>query len=143
MSKDTTPEVVDRKAELLARRAKREEDAEAKAQAYDLAVLELEDKLSAELGQRGQQFEIVEFSELGEPPVAVKCSVPGVRALYKAFAASKMNEADCDSYVVPCLVSPDATTYRDIVSRRPDLAYRVASAVSDLLGAKRAATAKK
>lgn len=134
---------LDRKAELLARRATREAEIQAQEEASELAVLELEDKLSSATCMRGRQFEIIELEDLGEPPIAVRCDVAGIQALHKAFTNSKMNASDLDSFIVPCLASGTPEEFRAIVARRPAVAVRCANALITLLGVKRLDSTKK
>ena len=135
--------VVDRKAELLERRAQREAELQRQEEASELAVLELEDRLSSSTCMRGRQFEIIELEDLGEPPIAVRCDVAGIQALHKAFVNSKMNASDLDSFIVPCLASNTPEEFRAIVARRPAVGVRCANALITLLGVKRADCTKK
>lgn len=134
---------VDRKTELLERRAKREAELQAQEEASELAVLELEDRLSSATCMRGRQFEIIEIEDIGEPPIAVRCDVAGIQALHKAFMNSKMNASDLDSFIVPCLASGTPEEFRAIVARRPAVAVRCANAIITLLGVKRTDSTKK
>lgn len=123
----------DRKAELLKRRAEREKAEEQRLEGYELEVLELEDKFSSE-GRRGQTFEILELDDIGEPPVVLRVNIPGIRAMQKAYASSKGDDADQDALVVRCLAHPEPAEFRAIVARRPLVMDYALATISRLLG---------
>lgn len=124
-------------------RAKKEAKLEAKAkqrEAVEIEILELEERLESELGERGKAFEIVDCSSHGEGIIAVKL---GPSILHKAFMnhLAKVSEEKCapheamvDAYVTPCLVQPSVDVYRAIVARRPVIADRVSNALATLFG---------
>jgi hypothetical protein len=123
----------DVKAKLAeARKAKeeRQKAREGDAEARELAILELEEKLEAEHGARGVMFEIVDTVE---GPIAVKL---GEAVLHTRFQQSKMTDAELDEYVRPCVVHPSKEKYLEIVGRRPAIALRCASALATLFGVK-------
>lgn len=124
--------VKDRLKAAREEKAKREATAHSAAEARELATLELESKLSAELGERGVHFEIVETVE---GPVAVKL---GEAVLHQRFQNSKVTETDIHDYVFPCVVYPTQPAYLELVGRRPVIAVRCANALAGLFGAKAA-----
>lgn len=130
----------DIKAKLAAAReakAKRDEEALAKAEAAELALLELEERLTDELGPRGEEFEIVETPD---GLVAIKL---GDSLLHKRFSNSKCTDEDVFAYVDPCVVHPSTEAFRAMAGKRPAIVVRCASALASLFGAKDAADAKK
>lgn len=134
---------VDRKAELLAKRAEREKADAARVADYELQVLELEEKFSADGSRRGQQFEILELDDIAEPPIVLRVNFPGVRAVQKAFTSSKQEDADADALAVACLVHPSPEDFRAIIGRRPLVMDYVLATVSKLLGGTAALRQKK
>lgn len=140
-SKEKAP--VDRKSELLARRAEREKAQAKQLEALELQALELEDQLSNEGGVRGQTFDILDLSDLGEPPIAFKVNVPGIQAMWKAFATGKTDDVAIDALIAPCIVSPDIGAVRQLATRRPEVPAALANAVGHLIGMGRSASSKK
>lgn len=140
-SKEKAP--VDRKAELLARRTEREKAQTKQLEALELQALELEDQLANEGGIRGQTFDILDLSDLGEPPVAFKVNVPGIQAMWKAFVAGKKEDSDIDAFIAPCVASPDISGVRQIASRRPEIPAAIANSIARLMGVGREASSKK
>lgn len=133
-------EATDVKTRLAAARAakeKRDAEAKAAADARELEVLELEEKLESMYGPRGQAFEIVETID---GPIAVKL---GEAVLHTRFQASKVSDTDINDYVFPCVVHPPRETYLALVAKRPGLGLRCASALATLFGAKDARDAGK
>lgn len=113
---------------MRAAKAEREAAAAAAAEARELAVLELEDRLTTELkGARGEAFEIVETVD---GPIAVKL---GVKTLFKTFRASKMDEEAAYQFVGPCLLT-DVDAFKQIIGNRPGVLDRCATALASLYG---------
>ncbi len=131
----------ERLAKAREAKAKREAKAQQDREAAELARLELEERLEAQLGGPvGRAFAIVDASEIGEGHIAVKL---GEDVLWNAFKASKMNVVDVDAFVTPCVVHPTVDDFRKIVKRRPFIADRCATALAALYGAEATATAGK
>jgi hypothetical protein len=121
--------------------AKRDTARKAERDAAELVKLQLEDRFEKDLnGRRGQAFEIVDVSELGEGHIVVKL---GEDVLFNAFKASKMDVVDLDSFVTPCVKYPSIDQYRQIVKRRAFIADRCANALGTLYGIKAEADAGK
>jgi hypothetical protein len=126
--------VAERLSAKRADAAKREVARQAERDAAELAKLELEERFEKELnGRRGQAFEIVDVSDLGEGHIIVKL---GEDVLFNAFKASKMNVVDIDAFVTPCVVYPSIDQYRQTVKRRSFIADRCANALGTLYGLK-------
>jgi hypothetical protein len=133
--------VTERLAAKRAEAAKREVARQADRDAAELAKLDLEERFEKDLnGRRGQAFEIVDVSELGEGHIVVKL---GEDVLFNAFKASKMSVVDLDAFVTPSLVYPSVDDYRKAVKRRPFIADRCANALGTLYGLKAEADAGK
>lgn len=133
----------ERIAALQAKRAEREKSEKERRDAYELQVLELEEKLSENGDVRGQQFEIIDLCDLGEPPIAVRVNIPGIRAIQKAYTSSKGTDADADILATRCLVEPSAPTFREVIERRPLVMDYVLATISSLLGGAAALRQKK
>lgn len=114
--------------ELRERKRLREEDiAKAKA-ARECIFLELEEKLTDDLGgPRGVAFEIIDV--IGEVPIVVK---PGSVVLFKQVQESKMSLDDLQRFVTACLVTPDKTAFAEIVERRAGVVTRCTDALVTL-----------
>lgn len=134
---------IDRRAELLAKKAEREAARALEREAHELELLELEDRLESELGPIGRAFDLVDLSDLGEGMIAVSCKVPGIQARHKAFASSKITDVDVDAFITPCIVHPSIEEFRAILARRPIAGGRVATTLLNLLGSKKTEDAKK
>jgi hypothetical protein len=122
-----------KKDELAAARAKKVERERAKAEAAEareLEVLNLEEELEAKYGPRGQGFEIVDTVA---GPIALRL---GESILHQRFQSAKLDDASVDEYVRPCIVSPSLDKYTAIIGARPAIAYRCATALATLYGAK-------
>lgn len=103
-----------------------------------LEGLELEAKYERELGPIGQEFQIVDVTDLGEGFVVVR---RGEEVLWKRYskllASEKETEVDTRDFVLPCVVSPAKEKYDEIVARRPFVAARCANALGALYGVRR------
>lgn len=108
----------DRRSLLLANKAKREDEKRARDAARDLEELELEERFSLELGNRGEDFEIVSTIE---GFVVVKL---GASVLHKRLEArgKDLNETDVHDFIVPQLAHPDQKAYVAMVNRRRGIA---------------------
>lgn len=121
----------------------REERLKARAHAQAVARLEgleLEEKYERELGPVGQEFQIVDATDLGEGFVVLR---RGEEVLWKRYskliAKETETEVDTRDFVLPCVVHPAKEKYDEIVSRRPFIASRCANALGSLYGVKRRA----
>lgn len=97
-------DVANRIEELKKRKAEREEKLRQEAEARELEELELEDKLSSEIGVRGKDFEIIN-TDIGL--FAVK--KPDFVVAKRFNAAETKGEEEIIQFVRPCLLFPDAT----------------------------------
>lgn len=102
-------------------------------QLRELAIKELDVKLRAELGVRGEDFEIVDGGPEG--PLAVKL---GPTVLYKRWKdlvkREKDTDADLFSFVAPCVAFPDRETFAAIVGKRIHLLTKCGDALLRLYG---------
>lgn len=143
----TTDEIL---AEKLAAKALKAAKAEEAAKLSQIEELDLEERFEAELGPRGQSFDIIDATPLGEGFLVLKV---GIGANHKRFetACSKAkhgpSEPDLYNFVTPCLVHPldgdpgtlkSLTTFKAIIDRRPSLLTRCAAVLLDLYGQKKA-----
>lgn len=122
-----------KKEALLEAKARRESARAEKLEAIEVLVLELEEKFSEELGDRGVHFEIVDLSDLLEEPIVLKLGEP---VSWKKFTASKMGEGDVFDFVSPSVVYPKPDKFTAIVGARPHIGIRCAEALSLLFGVK-------
>jgi hypothetical protein len=122
---------VDRRAELLERKAQREASRAKERAAADLERLELEDKFEEDIGPIGREFTIVDCSDTGDGFIVLKL---GLDVQWNTFLASKMNAQDLDTFVVPCLLHPSVDQYRAIVKKRGAIAPRCGTALATLYG---------
>lgn len=141
MTAAMSPPPDDRKARLARARRAAEEREKARLEAAEdreLEVLELEARFTAELGERGSQFEIVPTIE---GAIVVKL---GPSVLQKKFNSAKnTSDADVHDFVSPCVVHPSVERYTEIVDRRPGIAWDCALALQKLFhGKDEAATGK-
>ena len=130
MSTETPAEKL---ARLLAERAKREQEAAAVKEAHELLVLELESRFCAELGPRGQAWEMAnEDNTCGEGPICVKLGDPVAHKLW----VSKQGSAPEDqfAYVSPAVIYPEKARFNEIAVRRPQLLGRAVQALTNLYG---------
>ena len=124
-------------AELRAAKVEREKmRAEAEA-SREAEILELESRFEGELGERGAAFEFVTSAD---GVIALK--LPEA-VLTTRFLESKVTAADVHDFVLPCVVHPSKDEYRAIVSKRPLVANRCATALLSLAGAKKESDAGK
>lgn len=134
----TNEDVQAKLEDLRAKRAKRESEREAEAQARELQELELEDKYSTDLGPRGKAFEMV-VTEHGI--VVVKL---GDAATYKRYMASDKDAAESiHQFVAPNVVFPSREEYGRLTVERPFVGVKCAGALLSLYGVKEDARAKK
>lgn len=125
----------DIKARLAAARAAKtslDNVAKDEAERRELVLLELEIRLSGELGPRGDAFEIIDGG--AEGPIAVKL---GDLVVFKRFQASILGDKQLTpeiafDYVAPCLAFPSKDVFAGIFMRRPGLATRCATALQHL-----------
>jgi hypothetical protein len=118
-------------AELLAAKAERDGAAVEEAKAHAMLLLELEAKFSAELGRRGQAFEIVnEDNDLGIGPIVVK--PPEELAVKRWDMKPDETPEDRAMLVTPCVVYPD--NFSAVTRGRPLIVKRCAVAVLNLAG---------
>lgn len=108
----------DRLAELEAGHIARKEAAAQKTKLRKIEILELEEKYSTEIGERGVDFEIVNFNET---PVVVKLREA---VLYKTYLSAKRDthgspilEAQ-EKLVRACLVFPDVAKFVELTDKR-------------------------
>lgn len=144
MSEEKTIE--ERLAAAKERKAKREEEHSKEEKARELAILELEERLEAELGGRaGEVFTIIDAGPDG--PIAAKV---GAAVLYKQFHASidkhkekhggdGITPETCQVFVTPLIVFPEKAKFLEIIERHQGLLFRLANACESLYTAKRAA----
>lgn len=122
-----------RLARLRDARAKREAQYDEEQEKRQLAILELEDKLSTELGVRGEAFEIVDGGPDG--PIALKLGEP---VLYKKYRAKvrldKDTQEDLIAFVRPCVCFPTIDLFDQITGRRPLLLDKLGGVLSKLFG---------
>jgi hypothetical protein len=111
--------------ELRANKATRDAKASEEADARELAILELEEKYTSELGKRGRYFEIVETPE---GPIVVKL---GEGVLFKRLRDKKGEPTsdDIQQFVAPCVVHPDKTTFSKMVEGRFGILTRCSDAL--------------
>lgn len=122
------PKTRDQKiAEFQAAKAEREA---ADAKRLREEVEDLEMRFDAELGPRGQDWEIVETPD-GAIVVAI-----GTVVAWKKFSESKMTMLDVENFVRPLVKYPEAARYMALVDKRPAYAVRCANALATLYGAK-------
>lgn len=124
--------VAERLAAAREVKAKKEAALARERELAELERLELEERFERETGGKlGREFAIVDFSDLGEGHVVVRL---GADVLWNTFSASKMDVADKDAFVVPCVVHPSKDQYRTIVNRRAFIADRCCAALATLYG---------
>lgn len=126
-------DVAARRAELIAKEEARQKDREAARQKAELELLEIVDKYETEIGPRGQRFQVIDATALGEGLIVLKL---GEEVLWKRYTASKMTDADTFDFVFPCVVHPAKELFAEIVSRRGAIAGRCAKALGELYGLK-------
>lgn len=119
------------KAELLAAREVREKAAAERAEAHELAVLELEDRFSTELGTRGVDFEIVE--EGLETPIVVKRAL-GV--VYTKWRSDPNTVQSTTEFIEASLVYPTREEFHAIAKDFPPIRERCENAIAALFKAK-------
>lgn len=126
------------------RKVEREGKHTEELECYELAVLELEEKLEGEgLGKCGVDFLVVDGASEG--PIAVKL---GPSLLYTRFQASMAGgkdprPEDVFAYVFPCIAYPTPDAFKMINERRPHITMRCANALTVLFGAKEDTTRSK
>jgi putative sterol carrier protein len=137
-------DLASRLADARARKQERQQASEQKAEALELACLELEDKLIADgLGDPGVDFVVMATSE---GPLALK---RGTMAAYKAFMNGKRNAngdpslADVEAFVRAAVVVPDAPTFNAWTEKRAGLPTICAAALADLYVGSAENTSKK
>jgi hypothetical protein len=130
-----------RLARARAATERRRQDEENEAALAEVERFELAEKLEAELGGReGRMFAIVDGTALGEGFIGLR-HVDG--NLWQIYLNSKMSVMDRDALVIPHVVHPSVEKYREIATRRPQLAERAGVLLRDLYGAARAEREKK
>lgn len=140
MSTDESPKALSLSEELaLAEQAEEVREkmrADARARAR-LEFLTLKSKYERELGPIGQEFQIVDASELGEGFIVLR---RGEEVLWKRYSKLLAKEsetaADTRDFVLPCIEHPAKEKYDEIVARRAFIADRCANALSSLYGVK-------
>lgn len=125
--------VSERLAQLREAKAKREIARQKALRDNELQLLELEAKYESELGPRGEEFEIVDASDIGAGIVVVKL---GESVLWTRYTAGKMSEADTLDFVTPQIVFPERERFLALANRRGHLATRCANAIASLHGMK-------
>jgi hypothetical protein len=123
----------ERRAELLAAKAKRAQAAAEADEAHKDLCLELEEKFCTELGPRGQAWEMAnEDNTCGEGPICVKLGDPTAHKLW----TSKPGAAPEDqyAYVAPSVIYPERARFNEIAMRRPQLLGRAVQALTNLFG---------
>lgn len=121
-------------AELLKRKALRDEARDAAITDAKIERLELEERFAKELGgDVDKAFTIVDVSDLGEGFVVMKL---GSDVEFTAFKASKMNVVDTDTFLAPNIVHPSLDAYRTLAKRRGAVPDRCTLALATLYGAK-------
>lgn len=125
------------KAELLAARNLRNEEAAKKAEAHDLLCLELEDRFCTELGPRGEAWEMVNdtTNTCGIGPICVKKPDPVAHKSFQAKLAKggTSTEDEC-AYVSGGILWPERSTWNVLAGEYPQLVARTAIAVTKLFG---------
>ena len=133
MAEAPADDVKSRLAAARDRRAAREKLFDEALELRQLAILELEDKLSTDLGKRGEDFEIVDGGPDG--PIAVRL---GESVLYKKWRAKvktdKDTQEDFIAFVRPCVVYPSADKFDEIIGRRGLLLDKCAGVLAKLYG---------
>jgi hypothetical protein len=100
----------------------------------ELAILELEDRLTRELGRRGEDFEIIDGGPVG--PLAVRLGEGVTWKRYRAkVRADEDTQEDMIAFVSACMAYPDAATFREACNSRPFLWDRCADQLIKLFGA--------
>jgi hypothetical protein len=135
----------DKLAALRAAKAELDQKRQAEADDREVALLELELKLEADIGPRGHDWEIVEDDGHGEGPIAVQLGASVLQKRFEAELSSgklKTSE-DFESYVLPCIVFPEKDKVQAIFDKRPFLITRCANALAILYGVARGDAAGK
>ncbi len=119
------------------KKAAREDAKRRAAEAHELEFLDLEEKYEADLGPRGQAFEMVD-SQFGI--VVVR---PVAAIVTKRFneRVAKLGDRpiplqDALEYVGPALLHPSREDFVELCKRAEGLAYRCCLALQDLAGAR-------
>jgi len=117
--------------QLELEKEKREEQRRAEAKERRRQALLLEERYEAELGARGQDFEIVETIA---GPIVIR---RGESVLFKKFMAAynggkDPSIEDLHAYVTPCVEHPEREEFLKIVAKHPGIYRACANALADL-----------
>jgi hypothetical protein len=131
MTTDTTEKapltVQERLDAAIAVRNERKQKEDEENKLRRAVILELEAQLSAQLGRRGEDFQIVDGGPFG--PIGVK---PPSAIAYKQYRAKLMKDKetqeDLIALVNPCVIHPETKKFGEIVAAKP--------ALYDVLGAR-------
>jgi hypothetical protein len=139
-----TPTMAERLAEARAAKAEREAVAQAASEARELLVLDLDAKLSAELGAAGAAFEVLEFRQI-DKVVALKRAASVVVKRFDAAAKKKSGQDDADAleYVLPSVVHPTKEVFRSWMGDHPAIVWECAAALRRMEGLRAAEVASK
>lgn len=134
---DEQKALAERKSELLARKAAKEAEIEARKEALTVQLLELEEKYDLELGTRGIDYEIVDITDCSKehPFLVLKL---GERIFHKRFVALSDDKKglleEQQNFVAPCCVVPGPEKFRELSNVRPGIADRAGIALLRLYG---------
>lgn len=129
----TTPSIHERLAQARAAKADLDKAKADEDLSYEFARLELELKLTKELGPINVDFAIVDTSTV---PVAVKL-VAGGEVLHKQFTNTKITDESTIDFAKAHLASPSVDVFKELLSKRPAIAARCTNALLDLYAGRR------
>ncbi len=129
-------ESIEARLERLEReRALRDEKQAAILRERRAEVLELESRLAAAHGVRGEDFDMVDGGKDGPIGLAL---IDGVGVLYKSYRAKVRKDADKQedliAFVRPCVVHPSKERFDEIVRQRGFILDRCGAVLLELCG---------
>jgi hypothetical protein len=126
--------VAAKRARVLAARVKAQEDLENRKLDADCERLSLLERLERETGGKdGQQFGILDCTDIGEGFFAVKLA-PSI--IWKNYWDSKMTDVDRCDLITACLAHPEKTDYLAARNRRNGIDVELCNLVAKLNGLK-------
>ena len=125
-------QAAERKKVLLEKRAERERAAQAKAEAHELLVLELEERFTQKFGPEGEGWIMANRDNTGgEGPIVLKLGDPTQHKLWKTKGNGIEDQL---AYVGPSVEYPTKDEFNALAFRRPDLVGRAVLAMNKLFG---------
>lgn len=137
--KDPLEDLAERRAAAQAKVDEHAKKRELEIERRKVVLLETQAKYEAELGPRGEAFEIL---DAGAEGLIVLKPLPSGLVLFKEFRAKVQKDEltleAAQKYVLPSVVEPDRSHVLDILNRRPMLHDELVLLLHKLYGANEA-----